>query len=128
MSRRQNKSKNILFTFLAGATAGAISIYLSKKENRKELIDKYQESKNKILDTTYDVIDDLSYNIENFDKDDFIDHTKDNLNRINKDIERQKNNIKENALKKTQTTVKNANKKIDSIQRKLQKKVDNLNK
>ena len=42
MKRRQNKSNNLLFTFLAGATAGAISIYLSKKENRKELIDKYQ--------------------------------------------------------------------------------------
>jgi gas vesicle protein len=128
MRRKSNTSRNILLTFLAGATAGAISLYLSKKENRKDLIDKYQESKNKIVDTTLDTVDDISYSIENFDKEDFINKTKENFDKINKDLDYKTKDIKQKALKRTQNIVKDTNKKIDRLQKKIQKKTDNLNK
>ena len=128
MRRRSNTSKNILLTFLAGATAGAISIYLSKKENRKDIINKYQDSKNKIVDTTFDTIDDITYNIENFDKEDFINKTKENFDKINRDLDSKTTDIKQKALKRTQSIVKDTNKKIDRLQRKIQRKADDLNK
>ena len=126
LNKRKNNSKKITITFLLGVLAGAASIFLSNKDNREEVKNKYKESKDKIIDDTYDFIDDISYNIENFDKDEFIQKTKENLEKINKQLDKEKAQIKGQALKKTQISLKKANKKIDALQKMIQKKADNI--
>ncbi len=122
----KNKSRHIILTFLAGATVGLVSSYLSKKENRDNLVEKYEEGKNTVLDTTYNAIDDVSFLIENFDKDKLIRETKNNLNKINSEVEKKTDEIKKDALKKTRNVVRDTNRKIDNIQKRIQKKVNSI--
>ena len=60
MTKKSNENKGgLLFTFVAGAVTGALTSYFSKKENRDDIVTKYNDSKQILKDKVDEIKGDL---------------------------------------------------------------------
>ncbi len=55
---RRNGGK-LLFTFVAGVVTGTLTSYFSKKENREDVVTKYNDSKQTFKDKVDEIKEDL---------------------------------------------------------------------
>ena len=60
MANKSDKNRSgLLFTFVAGAVTGALTSYFSKKENRDDIVTKYNDSKQILKDKVDEIKGDL---------------------------------------------------------------------